>query len=202
MNTDWLLWRIYPSSWQRDWAFISDGQQQCITLQYNHKKCDFMAFCLFIMYVMVYNPNPLCTACGLIRWHVTLNIASSATCYLDRSALCGRGARAVVLRSHLSVLRPFQEVLCRSRLPAVPVGLGPLQRTAQLLGYFQVLLMFWNGLLLLEMDRIPAGRLILFLQLCFRIETMVHFVLEPRRGAGRKTEEINQVEMQLQKLRV
>lgn len=61
--------------------------------------------------------------------------------YLVQPALCGGGAGAVVLRSHLSVLTAFQEVLSRSGLPGVPDGLGPLQSAAQLRGYSQVLLM-------------------------------------------------------------
>lgn len=89
----------------------------------------------------------------------------------------------------MSVPRPFQEVLGRRGHPGVPDGLGPLQSTAQLLGYSLVLL------LLLDLDQIPAGRLILLVQLCLRIETLKHFVLESRRGAERRTEEKKQEKM-------
>lgn len=98
-----------------------------------------------------------------------------------------------MLRTHWFVLRPFQKVLGGSGLPGVPDGLGPLQSTAQLLGDSQVLLLLLD--LDLDLDGIPAGRLILLVQLCLRNEPLKRFVLESRRGAERRTEEKIQEEM-------
>lgn len=92
-----------------------------------------------------------------------------------------------MLRTHRSVLRPFQKVLGGSGLPGVPDGLGPLQSTAQLLGDSQVLLLLdLDRDLDLDLDGVPARRLILLVQ---------QFVLESRRGAERRTEEEIQEEM-------
>lgn len=84
------------------------------------------------------------------------NVGWSAVSYLLQAALCGRGAGAVVLRSHWAVPRPFQEVLSGSGPPGVPDGLGPLQSVAQLLGHAQVLLMLLLLDLDLDLERIPA----------------------------------------------
>lgn len=96
-----------------------------------------------------------------------------------------------MLRTHRSVLRPFQKVLGGSGLPGVPDGLGPLQSTAQLLGDSQVLLLLLLDLDL-DLDGVPAGRLILLVQLCLRNESLKRFVLESRRGAERTEEEIQE----------
>lgn len=50
-------------------------------------------------------------------------------------------------------------------------------------------------MLLLSLDWLSTGRLILFVELRFRIQTMMQFGLEVRRGAKRRTEEIKQEEM-------
>lgn len=123
---------------------------------------------------------------NLKRNNLAKQNGSENPCYLVQSLFCRGGAAAVVLRSHLCLLRFLQEILSRSRLPGVPSWPGPLQNPIELLGQSYVELRLCGQRLGVQ-AQVSAGGLTLSAEPCVRDDILEDLGLGLRKGIRKST---------------